>query len=116
MSDTSDERPPNFPGEMLQLLGMDFGRVESRMLIQYMTMKSDGTFVYTPIDPKDFYRDVDQPRPLRITGTNFSLVIIDEFADICPEPVEPQAPPMKQNGRSAAYLAHDPTKRHKRRR
>ena len=112
----ANELPPNFPGEMLEILGMDFGRLESRMLIQYMTMKADETFLYTPIRPEDFYRDIRQSPPVRITGSDFSLVIIDEFADICPEPVEPIAKPVKQNGRSAAYLAHDPTKRHKRRR
>lgn len=42
--------------------------------------------------------------------------LMDKYGNF-PAPMEqtiPDGPPLKQNGRSAAYLAHDPSKRHKR--
>lgn len=102
------------------LLGIDFGRLESQMLIHYVTARREGTLVYRPVDDlEEYFKDIEHPAPPTsvITGSGFNFAIMDEyfnFMDV--EPVEPiiEPPPMKQNGRSAAYLAHDPSKRHRR--
>ena len=91
------------------------------MLIQLLSVRKDGKLIYTPIDPVDFYKGIDRPaEPIHVTtGRGANFVIIDEYAnfmDVEPEAPSIEPPPMKQNGRSAAYLAHDPTKRHRRRR
>lgn len=110
MGDKLDDKP--------LLLGIDFGRLESRMLIHYVTARHDGTLVYRPVDPEEYFKDVERPAPPTsvITGSGFNFAIIDEYANFMDaEPPQPviKPPPMKQNGRSAAYLAHDPTKRHR---
>jgi hypothetical protein len=112
-----DDKLKGFLDEAPVLLGMDFGPLESRMLIQLMTAKPDGTFIYTPVDPEEFYKDGTRSGRMKITGRDFDFIIIDEYGDFpTPAPVEEffDQPPIKQNGRSAAYLAYDPTKRHRR--
>ncbi len=76
--------------EMVAILGIDYGKLE-RSVVNY------GLDIF------------------EINERKASLIVIDEFFDM-PEPDQIlDKEPKKQNGRSAAYLAHDRTKQHKRR-
>ena len=76
----------------------DYATIERRVLA---AMAMDG----------EVFIDFESPGGY-IDGSSFAK---QRLCDIVKEP-EPPGPPMKQNGRSAAYLKHDRTKQHKRRR
>jgi len=105
------------------LIGMDFGRIEAHVAAMLVTLGKSGP-EYRPVSMRELYGNgvitIDSMTGTEmhgIRGKKVDFVMIDDAFDWpTPEQRELDGPPMKQNGRSAAYLVHDRTKRQGRKR
>lgn len=80
------------------IVGVDYGKLEQRVMALVMGMGASVIHI-----------TADTP----LQGLKADLIILDEFFSEIPEEGINDGEPVKQNGRSAAYLAFDKTKRHK---
>jgi hypothetical protein len=80
------------------IIGVDYGKLEQTVMALVMGM---GVSV--------IHITADTP----LQGLKADLIILDEFFSKMPEEGISDGEPVKQNGRSAAYLSFDKTKRHK---
>lgn len=97
---------------------------ESILFITDLAKLEEMIFLNTRGYSKQFMQDAQLRALVDLFGTGRSItrcngkeiihIALDEFYGLR-EPTEPEAgEPMKQNGRSAAYLSFDKTKKHKR--